>query len=252
MYIKQSPHFFHLPLAGQRLPSLVIPFLTASDFLIFIINYIHLHIYIFYFYNKEPVDPLFFYFPSQPNIIKELSIPCYLCFLICNSFNLPSVKLPSFPISPLKLSLFMSLLFPNLTWPFGNICQLTTPSSSLVLVTSVSPGFPLTSLVINSYLLVFLCQFFLLDQPPNAEEPNSRDLYPDPILFHPCVTLNTIHVSFISKSVPQAQTGSQTLMVTIFSWISKRYLKIRRSGRDQLVGHQVLFNTCLFIGCTRP
>ena len=103
-----------------------------------------------------------------------------------------------------------------------------------------------------SYLLVFLCQFFLLDQPPNAEEPNSRDLYPDPILFHPCVTLNTIHVSFISKSVPQAQTGSQTLMVTIFSWISKRYLKIRRSGRDQLVGHQVLFNTCLFIGCTRP
>ena len=41
-------------------------------------------------------------------------------------------------------------------------------------------------------------------------------------------------------------------MVTIFSWISKRYLKVRCSGRDQLVGHQVLFNTCLFIGCTRP
>lgn len=231
MYIKQSLHFFHLLLAGQRLPSLVIPFLTASDFLIFIINYIYLHVS--YFYNKEPVDPLFFYFPSQPNIIKELSIQYYHNFLICNSFfNLPSIKLPSFPISPLREFLFMSLLFPNLTWPFSNRCQLTTSSPSLVWVTPLSPGFPPASLVMNSHLLTFLCQFFLLDQPPNVEEPNTRDLYPDPILFHLCVILNTIHVSFISKSVPQAQTGSQTLTVTLFSWVSKRYLKIRCSGRD--------------------
>lgn len=81
MYIKQSLHFFHLPLAGQRLPSLVIPFLTASDFLlIFIINYIHLHTY-FSFYNKEPV-PL--YFPTSPHS-QTLSKSCLYTVISASS-----------------------------------------------------------------------------------------------------------------------------------------------------------------------